>query len=288
MRFHPQIFLRKGAFFLAAALFLITACDQRAAESQSASVPMQRAGSPAMEPAPSNLGMEQGQAKRYMAVSHYYSLRLPLADIKPVFESHILTCEKIGCIILSSQMQNYGEGHIFASFEARIPQQSFSSFIDTLTADPVTVLTHNQTAEDKTLPILDIEKRLEAKSALRDRLESMLREHKTESLADLLAVERELAVVQGDIESAKAQRNFLLSETSTIKLSVRYDVTQTGVSSSSALGRALDRFGGNIEDSTAYLVETTAVLLPWAGALFVFLLVVRLLLWRRRSVRAKK
>src|SRR5262249_58999992 len=73
----------------------------------------------------------------------------------------------------------------------------------------------------------DVEKRLEGKTALRDRLSAMLKDPGTTTTADLLAIEKELTQVQGDIEAATAQRDYLRTMTDTVRVDISYQGTAT-------------------------------------------------------------
>ncbi len=74
--------------------------------------------------------------------------------------------------------------------------------------------------------MLDIDKRLEVKTALRDRLSAMLKDPSAKSAADLAAIEKELAQAQGDIEAAIAQRDYLRTITHTVRVDIAYDGRQ--------------------------------------------------------------
>ena len=132
-------------------------------------------------------------------------------------------------------------------------------------APPVEVLSQAQTSEDKTLPIMDVEKRLEVKSALRDRLSAMLRDSGQKSAADLAVIEKELAGVQGDIEAATAQREYLRTITETIKVDIAYQglAAQVGGINLSPIDYALKGVGRTMVGSVAALISFVAAIVPW-------------------------
>ena len=84
------------------------------------------------------------------------------------------------------------------------------------------VVSRAESADDKTVAVLDIEKRLAAQIALRDRLTQLLGQA-SGSVGDLVAVEKQLAEVQGTIESQTAQRDYLRTITDTVRVDISYN-----------------------------------------------------------------
>jgi hypothetical protein len=86
-------------------------------------------------------------------------------------------------------------------------------------------------AEDLTQYIVDMDARLEAKLTLRERIRNLL-ETQEGSLSDVLAAERALADVQGEIDSMTAQLEAARARVSMSALSISYTSdpeTATGV-----------------------------------------------------------
>jgi hypothetical protein len=149
-------------------------------------------------------------------------------------------------------------------------------------------VSHTQTAEDKTIPLMDLEKRVEGKIALRDRLNAMLKDPNTKATADLLAIEKELSQVQGEIETAIAQRDYLRTITDT----VRVDISYSGVAPLTAgvdfnpLQQALSSSGQTIASSAAQLVRFLAASLPWLPLVALLAWGIRRFFRRRRAAAA--
>jgi hypothetical protein len=145
------------------------------------------------------------------------------------------------------------------------------------------VASHQETSEDKTLPLLDVEKRLEAKTALRDRLTALLKEPGQRPIGELAALEKQISDIQGEIESATAQRDYLKTITETIKVEVTYfgqPDTVAGIDFS-PLRWAFSDSLVTLIGSAAQLVTFIAAALPWLPLFaFVFWLGRR---WRRRA-----
>jgi hypothetical protein len=169
-----------------------------------------------------------------------------------------------GCTVLSTHIDRQQNGEIRASISIRIAPDRYQAFAAAITAPPATLLSHTETAEDKTVPLLDIEKRLDAQLALRDRLSQILKQAGT-SVADLVAVEKQLADVQGTIESDTAQREYLRTITDTVKVDVSYNgvIQQAGPFDISPIRIALDNFLRTLIDSLGTLIICIAAALPW-------------------------
>lgn len=88
----------------------------------------------------------------------------------------------------------------------RIPDNRLEPALDSL-ATFGDMKNRTVSAEDVTTTVIDVEARLANLVASRDRLRDLL--GRATSVADIVAVERELARVQGEIDSLEARRNYL-------------------------------------------------------------------------------
>lgn len=222
---------------------------------------------------------DQGAIAARMAVTHSFTLRIPSADIEATQRKHLDECAKLHCIVISTRLNRSDAGRVFAGSSIRINPDGFAEFAKALASPPAEVVSHAQSAEDKTIPLLDVEKRIELKTALRDRLEAMLKDPGTKSAADLLAIEKELTQIQGDIESATAQRAYLRRLTDTVRVDISYQgtVALTAGIDFEPIREAATASGQTITWSVATLITFLAAALPW-------LPLVALLAWGARRV----
>ncbi len=244
-------------------------------------------------PAPPILGFDAARAapantQTKLAITHSYALAMPSRDVEAVQRRDLDECAKLGCTVLGTILQRSDGGHVFARTSLRISPQGFDAFAKALAASPARIVSHSQSAEDKTIPLLDVEKRLAAKTALRDRLEAMLKDPATKTTADLLAIEKELSQIQGDIESATAQRDYLRTITDTVRVDISYDglVAEVAGLDLGPLKRAMGDFGYTVLTSLASLIYFVAALLPWLPLIVGFGWLVRRGLRRWRARRA--
>jgi hypothetical protein len=201
---------------------------------------------------------------RRIAISESFVIELPASAVEATRQKTLEACLAAGCSVLNTRLDRLRDGSVEGSISVRIAPDKYQAFADAVVAPPARLVSHAQTAEDKTIPLLDIEKRLEAQIALRDRLAEMLKQAGT-SVGDLVAVERQLADVQGTIESETAQRDYLRTITDTVKVDVSYNglIQQAGPVDLSPVRIAFDRFVQTMIESFSDMIGWVAYVLPW-------------------------
>jgi len=183
--------------------------------------------------------------------------------------------------VLETRLDQLGDGRVNARASVRVAPERYPALAAVITAPPAEVTTQSERADDRTIAVLDVDKRLEVKTALRDRLTAMLNDPATKSVTDLIAIEKELVQAQGDIEAATTQRNYLRTITDTVQIDITYDGHQVVVAGYdfSPIKRAIDGIGGTFATSVASLITFVAAAAPW-------LPVIALLVWgARRGLR---
>lgn len=210
------------------------------------------------------MAAQPGPTDRRIAFSHDFAVELPGDAVEAAQQKNLTDCLAAGCTVLSTHIDRMRNGVIQAAISVRIAPDRYQAFAAAVTAPPAMLVSHTETADDKTVPLLDIEKRLDAQLALRDRLAQMLAQAGT-SIADLVAVEKQLADVQGTIESESAQRDYLRTITDTVKVDVAYNglIQQAGPLDISPIRMALDNFLRTLIQSVGGVIVFTARALPW-------------------------
>lgn len=202
---------------------------------------------------------------KHIAVSHRFSLQAPADQIASLHQKHLDACRSLGCEVLSTSLDQTVRGSAQARTSVRIAPEAFPAFEKAISEAPAEVVVHTESAEDKSLPLLDLEKRLEAKTALRDRLTAMIRQPGQATITDLAAVERQIAEVQGDIEAATAQRDYLRTITETVRVDIDYSSISTRVAGINfspvveAISGGLDTFIGSAANVIVFSIATA----PW-------------------------
>lgn len=231
----------------------------------------------------------------YLAYRYGYGLVMPASAVKPTSDKHMKICRDAGprkCQITGSNTQTHSDENIRANLSLRAEPKWLQSFIADMKVDIADIdgriENENTSVEDLTRAILDTDARLKAQTTLRTRLENLL-ETRDAKLPDLLALERELARVQAEIESATANLKALRARVSMSVVNLSYTSERVAVSRSSVspIGHALKDFVGIVSNGLAGVIRFLAALLPWM--IFVIAPSLFLLRWfwrRRKNVKA--
>ena len=234
------------------------------------------------------------EVQQYIAYSHSIGLRLPVAAIEPTLQGHIDACNKAGpsvCMVTNSWMNSYSEDEASASLNLRATPEWIEKFLGGVEAEAEAargeVTNRQTTAEDLTVSIIDTDARLKAQQTLQGRLEQLLAD-RPGKLGELLETERELARVNGEIDSLKSTLAALRQRVSMSQLSVSYETKRNPVSQGALqpLAHAFGDFFYNLSSALAAVVTAFAIGLPWLILLGAFLWIWLKLIWPR--IRRKK
>ena len=226
----------------------------------------------------------------FLAYRYNYAFALPAKAVASAAQSHAEQCLAAGpavCQVLSSTSQTYSDTNVNAQLQLRAEPkwlEGFTSAVIESVEDAKGDLTSRSvSAEDLTRQILDTDARLNAQKTLRTRLEKLLAT-KDAKLEELLALERELARVQGGIESATTTLQVLRKRVFMSVVDINYQSQQVAVSRNafSPIGRAFKNFAGNASESLAGVVEFISYALPWLLLLIPGFWLIRRF-WRRHK-----
>lgn len=232
------------------------------------------------------------QAPR-LAYSYRYTLETPTRAVSGLASEHEHACTAAGpatCQVIGSSVERLGEDHQTASLELRATPAWLATFREGLAGqlDEADGRIANQTteSEDLTRALIDTEAHLNAKRALRDRLQVMLAT-RTGDLQSALSVETELARVQGEIDAAQSQLAVMRARVDMARLTVTYQSAGvlTPDSAVTPLKDALENAFGIVMMGFAAIIWIAAFALPFA-------IVIGPIVWfwlrrRRRSKAAK-
>ena len=254
------------------------------------------AAAPVATPAPADPDASQAQPNQpsgpapvlYLAYSYAMGLEIPSDRLSGVMDAHILACTAAGprlCQLIGSNksgdpesfMQGYvslrGEPNWLATFRNGISAQ-----VDEAGGR---IQSSTTNTEDLTRAIVDTEARLRAQTALRDRLQELLRS-RPGRLSDLLEVERELARVQGEIDAVQSNLVVMRTRVSMSELTLNYQSAPRPVGSDTfePLRNAFANFLGIVVAGFAAIITIIAGLIPFA--IVIVPLVWLALRWRPR------
>ena len=231
----------------------------------------------------------QGEAGALLAYRYDMGISAPASRVKGLVAAHENACRQAGpqtCQILGSSTRQWGEDQISGSLNLRATPDWLAAFRASIAKDAKNVggriTADTVQAEDLTRLIIDVEARLEAKKTLRERIRALLATSEG-SLADVLAAERALSDVQGEIDAMTAQLKAARArvDMSTLHISYASDPKTSG-GAFRPLTRAFGDFGRASIQSIADAVTFIAKAWPFFILLLVALTIMRFW-WRRRK-----
>ena len=220
---------------------------------------------------PRGQNTENPTSQSFLAYRYNYGFQLPAQSVATTSEFHADMCLKAGpskCQVLNSSTSSHNEDNVVAHLSLRAEPQWLETFKTELQSSVEAakgkMTNSGVSAEDLTRQILDTDARLKAQTTLRDRLQGLLATRNAE-LKDLLALERELARVQGQIESATTTLNVLRKRVSMSVVDINYHSQSVAVSQSALapIGRALKNFVGQFAYGLSNVIAFFAGILPW-------------------------
>lgn len=246
------------------------------------------------EPSPN--GPSQEPAEQMLAYTYRAAIEVPADNVADLMAAHEQACRAAGpakCQVLSASVNKQAEDYVYAELSLRGAPGWITPFRNGLADDAEAadgaLVESSMDADDLTRTILDTTARLEAQRTLRERLLKLL-EKDTDQVSDLLQVERELARVQAQIESAESNLAYYRSRVNMDRLDLSYRTKPKPITSSAfePLVNALVDFAGVLFASLGTLILVIAALLPWAavGIPALWLLVVLIRRWVRRRKSA--
>jgi hypothetical protein len=228
-----------------------------------------------------------------LAYAYTYGIEVPAVRVSAVMKAHEKICTDAGpalCQVLGSSTNTIGEYDIRGQLNLRAEPRWLANFRGQLDGDAKAAggktTSTNVSTEDLTRSLIDTEARLRAATTLRDRLQALLAS-RPGKLSDLLDVERELARVQGDIDSTQSNLAVMRTRVNMSTLTIDYASAGAPVTDTTLqpIKEALVRFIAIIAEGLGNIIKLIAFVLPWALALW--LIVWLLGLWGRRRARAK-
>lgn len=238
-------------------------------------------------------GSADPTVQQYIAYSHSVGMRLPLRAIEPTQQAHVAACNAAGpsvCVVTNSWISSYDTDYMNGSLSLRATPAWIETFLNGVEEEARAakgeISNRQTTAEDLTVSIIDTDARVQALETLRGRLQQLLADRPGE-LGEILETERELARVNGEIDSLNSTLAALRQRVDMSQLSVSYETKRDAVTQGgSAIGRAFGDFFANLASATAAVITGFAFGLPWLLLLGALLWIWLRLLWPR--IRRKK
>lgn len=242
---------------------------------------------PAPEPMPADDGAT-AETGPMLAYVHNRSIEAPSNGLGAIVSEHQARCEAAGpsvCMVVNASQSGIGEEWGSANLHLKATPQWTDAFLSGLESElegtKAKITSASTYAEDLSTQIIDTDARLKAKITLRDRLQALLNDRPSD-LGDLIELERELARVQADIDSAASILAALRQRVAMSNIHMNYSALREPTAHSvwRPLTRAFGDFFGNFASALGGIVTAVAFILPWIPVGIGLIWVARSI-WRR-------
>lgn len=198
--------------------------------------------------------------------THTLSFSLQGDELRARHQRDFDKCVELGCEILSSSIQSSATGNAAsnATLNARISPDKLVPYLNFLAEGPGRLESHQVSANDRTLDVIDVAAKLENLKALKARLRGLLDGGKAETVEDILRIEKELARLQQEIDSISGRKRHLETITATATVNVGYAVPFGAIEVNyEALTKSFDYAWSGFIENLAHAIFAVGVVIPW-------------------------
>lgn len=223
------------------------------------------------------------QMKQTPQVIQTANVTIEVDDVESAITNITEDVAAIGGFVQSQSINRFDDDAT-ASLTIRVPSTNLEDFIDGL-ADEGQVITSTIDALDVTLEVIDLEARISTLEASIERLREL--QGQATNVADLVAVESELATRQSELESLTARRDYLANQVDLSTVYVWIDQVDTGAALTPDFLGGLQRGWDALLTLGAGLITGAGFLLPTAlvGLAIAAVVIIIIRLIRRRTTR---
>jgi hypothetical protein len=207
-----------------------------------------------------------------LAYAYSYQIEAPPRALPILLGRQEGACVAAGpsiCQVVASDLERRGRDTITASLSMRASPSWLAGFRNGLAKEATGVggrITQaNATSEDLSRQVVDTQAEIRAKTALRDRLQSIL-DNRPAKVSDLLEVETNLANVQADLDKTQSEMAMMRQRLDSSAITINY-ASAAGLGSDGAwapVASAFSRFTSIIAQTLGVMITVIAVLAPWA------------------------
>jgi hypothetical protein len=217
---------------------------------------------------------------RYLAYEHFITIDAQKDEVPALFDAAQKACREAvaeSCAILDSRISSGDVASATLKFRAR--SEGIKKLVAVLSTQGK-IASQSTSAEDLAGPIEDTAKKLAMLTTYRSKLEGLLGRSNNDVDA-LIKLNRELADVQGQIESLSGEQAHLVQRVETEILNVTLS-SYANRPFWGPIGESASSFGESLSDGIATAITALAYLIPWSLVLLLFFWLARKL-WNRRK-----
>ncbi len=264
--------MRLSILAVSTAIVLLASCAKKP-DGPSASADAALATSPPTKAPDGSKAKPAPVVVSMLAYAYAYEMEAPASRIAGLVAEHQAACAAAGpalCQVTAATLTNDGKDDAHASLQIRAAPAWLTPFRSRLGHDAQKaggrIVRDHTTTEDLARQITDTQAAIRAKSALRDRLQTML-QTRPGKLEDLLEVEKTLAETQGDLDATQSELAMMQQRVQTSDLTIDYQAK--GAFAANGVWRPVaDAFGHSTKifaGTLAMLVTLVVALAPWAA-----------------------
>jgi hypothetical protein len=268
--------------FLPALMLTLTSCEEDY-RSVSAPLPAPMMAAPKAYDSGGMRSESEGAApevQKRVARTHNISISTDGDDLGKRYQADVQKCEALGCELANSNIsENY------ASLNVRINPAKLDEFITFLGRDGAKISSHSVNSEDKTIEYIDTDARIRNSEALKERLVKLLSGTESKDIKAILEIEKELARVQQEIDSAKSTLKYLSTITSMTTLYIEYQAEfESGAINYKELKNSFRYAWQGFIMNVAYVIQFIGQSLPWIPVIILGIWILkRTIRYRRRN-----
>lgn len=210
------------------------------------------------------LAVTQRAADNTLAYEHEVSLQVDRGQISQRVDAMRAACSadtKSACTILEVSV-NDAESYANGQIKMRLAPTGVDALVNAASVD-AQVTARKTSAEDLAQPLADVARQVSMLNSYRDRLMVLLT-RKDLNATDLIALSKELATTQVQIEALASQNIQLHRRLDTDLLTIVWHIPAAQArSAASPVRDALREFGANFRAAIGNVIEFLAQLVPW-------------------------
>jgi hypothetical protein len=232
-----------------------------------------------------NLVNPEQQSNRKIQETHNITLQGPNKSIKSLYNKSSEICSIDFCYIQNGNI-NINAQQSVANLTIKLNHGTLNDYLDKVLNfnDGLEITQRSRSAVDRTAQFQDIKARKESQEALRERLVKLVSTYRGNEVRSLLEIERELARVQGKIESMDAQLRSIsdVTDKTTLNLRIQGKIEYAPTDKPSPVMKAINSSWNVIAGNIAVIITITASLLPWIGAAGLLYLLIKFVRYIRK------
>lgn len=209
---------------------------------------------------------KQNKNDRKIKETHSITLQGPNDEINYFYDLATNLCESEFCYIENGSI-NISSSQSVGTITLKLEPNKLSDYLESILSinNEIEIINRSRSSSDRTSQFQDISARKKSQEDLRARLQQLVQNYRGDNIRSLLEIERELARVQGQIESMDAQIRSILAvtEKTTLNLRIQGRIEYSPTPKDSPVVKAFNESWNIVERNIAKIILIVSGILPW-------------------------